>query len=36
MTFRLANIAGRAALVDRNDQWHDLHRLTGHLVDAKS
>ena len=34
MTFRLANIAGRAALVDGNDQWHDLHRLTNGAVTA--
>ncbi len=34
MTFRLANVAGRAALVDGNDQWHDLHRLTNGAVSA--
>ena len=34
MTFRLANVAGRTALVDRNDQWHDLHRLTNGAVSS--
>ena len=28
MTFRLANVAGRAALVDDQDRWFDLERLT--------
>ena len=34
MTFRLANVAGRTALVDGNDQWHDLHRLTNGAVSS--
>ena len=34
MTFRLANVAGRTALVDANDNWHDLHRLTAGAVSA--
>lgn len=29
MPFRLANVAGRAALVDSDDQWHDLAALGG-------
>jgi 2-keto-4-pentenoate hydratase/2-oxohepta-3-ene-1,7-dioic acid hydratase in catechol pathway len=28
VTFRFANVAGRAALVDPDDGWHDLERLT--------
>ncbi|HEX9259803.1 MAG TPA: fumarylacetoacetate hydrolase family protein [Acidimicrobiales bacterium] len=28
MPFRLANVAGRAALVDASDQWYDLERVT--------
>jgi 2,4-didehydro-3-deoxy-L-rhamnonate hydrolase len=28
MTFRFANVAGRAALVDHDDGWHDLERIT--------
>jgi 2,4-diketo-3-deoxy-L-fuconate hydrolase len=28
MTFRFANVAGRAALVDAAEQWYDLERLT--------
>jgi 2,4-didehydro-3-deoxy-L-rhamnonate hydrolase len=31
MTFRLANVGGRAALVDHHDGWHDLERLTSTL-----
>jgi len=32
MTFRLANVAGRAALVDDQDRWHDLEQVAaGHL-----
>ena len=34
MTFRLANVAGRAALVDDHDQWYDLERLTGGRLPA--
>jgi 2-keto-4-pentenoate hydratase/2-oxohepta-3-ene-1,7-dioic acid hydratase in catechol pathway len=29
MTFRLANVAGRAALVDPLDRWYDLERVSG-------
>jgi 2,4-diketo-3-deoxy-L-fuconate hydrolase len=29
MSFRFANVGGRAALVDPDDRWHDLERLTG-------
>ena len=32
MSFRFANVAGRAALVDAEDQWYDLERLTGGAV----
>lgn len=32
MTFRFANIAGRASLVDGDDNWYDLARLTGDRV----
>jgi 2-keto-4-pentenoate hydratase/2-oxohepta-3-ene-1,7-dioic acid hydratase in catechol pathway len=28
MTFRLANVAGRAALVDDHQRWHDLERVS--------
>jgi len=28
MTFRLANVAGRAALVDDHDRWHDLEQVS--------
>jgi 2,4-diketo-3-deoxy-L-fuconate hydrolase len=34
MTFRFANIAGRSALVDNQDNWHDLESLTGGSVSA--
>ena len=29
MAFRFANVGGRAALVDGDDRWYDLERLTG-------
>ena len=29
MSFRFANVAGRSALVDADEQWYDLERLTG-------
>ncbi|MCP5025734.1 MAG: fumarylacetoacetate hydrolase family protein [Actinomycetia bacterium] len=32
MTFRFANIDGRAALVDAHDHWYDLERLTSGAV----
>jgi 2,4-didehydro-3-deoxy-L-rhamnonate hydrolase len=31
MTFRFANVGGRAALVDADDGWHDLERITASL-----
>jgi len=34
MAFRFANVAGRAALVDAEDQWYDLERLTTGSVSA--
>ena len=34
MAFRFVNIGGRSALVDGNDQWHDLDRLTGGAISA--
>ncbi|MEM7322842.1 MAG: fumarylacetoacetate hydrolase family protein [Actinomycetota bacterium] len=34
MAFRFANIAGRAALVDGEDRWYDLQRLTDGGVSA--
>lgn len=34
MPFRFANVAGRSALVDADDRWYDLERLTGGAVPA--
>jgi 2,4-didehydro-3-deoxy-L-rhamnonate hydrolase len=34
MPFRFANVAGRAALVDDRDGWHDLERVTGGRLPA--
>ncbi len=34
MPFRFANVAGRSALVDADDGWYDLERLTGGVVPA--
>jgi 2-keto-4-pentenoate hydratase/2-oxohepta-3-ene-1,7-dioic acid hydratase in catechol pathway len=34
MAFRFANVAGRSALVDTDDQWYDLERLTGGSVSS--
>jgi 2-keto-4-pentenoate hydratase/2-oxohepta-3-ene-1,7-dioic acid hydratase in catechol pathway len=34
MTFRFANVAGRSALVDSNDRWFDLDRLTSGRVSS--
>ncbi|MCP3988387.1 MAG: FAA hydrolase family protein, partial [Actinomycetia bacterium] len=34
MAFRFANVAGRSALVDADDQWYDLERLTGGAVSS--
>jgi 2,4-diketo-3-deoxy-L-fuconate hydrolase len=32
MTFRLANIAGRAALIDAADRWHDVERASAGAI----
>ena len=32
MPFRFANVSGRAALVDADDQWYDLASLTGGTI----
>ena len=34
MTFRFANIAGRSALVDSSDGWHDLETVSGGEVSS--
>jgi 2-keto-4-pentenoate hydratase/2-oxohepta-3-ene-1,7-dioic acid hydratase in catechol pathway len=34
MAFRFANVGGRSALVDAEDRWYDLERLTGGAVAA--
>ncbi|MCP4226922.1 MAG: fumarylacetoacetate hydrolase family protein [Actinomycetia bacterium] len=34
MAFCFANVAGRSALVDADDQWYDLERLTGGAVSS--
>lgn len=34
MTFRLANVAGRSAVVDSDDRWYDLERLTAGALPA--
>ena len=35
MPFRFANVSGRSALVDGDDRWYDLERLTGGTVPAE-